>query len=89
MARLTTKERKKLSKREFAAPGRRSRSGGKGGFPIPDKKHARNAKARASMLEHEGKMSKSEEEKIDAKADRKLGKRGKRGHERRSRRGRR
>lgn len=40
---------------------------------MPDKAHARNAKARASEAVHKGRMSKAEERKIDAKADRKLG----------------
>lgn len=72
MAKLTTKARKKLPKSDFGEPGKRA-------YPMPDKSHARNAKARASEMEHKGKISKSTEEKIDAKADRKLGsKKGKR-----------
>jgi hypothetical protein len=39
---LSTKQRKKLSKREFALPGRRK-------YPIPDKAHARNALARVAQ----------------------------------------
>jgi hypothetical protein len=42
-------------------------------YPMPDKSHAANAKARASQQEHAGRLSKGEEEKIDAKADRVLG----------------
>jgi hypothetical protein len=66
MAKLTTKARKALPKSEFAGPGR--------SYPVPDKSHARNAKARASQAVNAGRMSKSTEAKIDAKADRVLGK---------------
>jgi hypothetical protein len=48
MARLTTKARKSLPKDDFAEPGKRSRSGGKGGYPIEDKTHARDALSRVS-----------------------------------------
>lgn len=67
MGKLTAGERKSLPKSDFGEPGKRK-------FPMPDKAHARNAKARASEEEHKGKLSKSEEEKIDRKADRILGK---------------
>lgn len=50
MARLTTTIRKRLSKKEFALPSTRSRTGGKGGYPIPDVTHARNALARVSQF---------------------------------------
>jgi hypothetical protein len=39
---LGTKERKKLSKKQFALPGKRK-------YPIPDKAHARNALARVAQ----------------------------------------
>lgn len=48
MARLTSSARKSLPKSDFALPGKRSASGGKGGYPIPDKSHARNALSRVS-----------------------------------------
>lgn len=64
MAKLTTKRRKALPKSDFAGPGR--------SYPVMDKSHARNAKSRASQAVNSGRMSKSEERKIDAKADRKL-----------------
>ncbi len=38
----STKERKKLSKKSFALPGKRK-------YPIPDKAHARNALARVEQ----------------------------------------
>ncbi len=39
---LSSKRRKKLSKKEFALPGKRK-------YPIPDKAHARNALARVAQ----------------------------------------
>lgn len=69
MAKLTSRERNRIPSSEFGEPGSRK-------YPMPDKAHARNAKARASEMEHRGKISMSEEKKIDAKADRKLGKGG-------------
>jgi len=66
MAKLTDKARKVLPKSEFAGPDR--------SYPVNDKSHARNAKARASQAVSAGRMSKSTEAKINAKADRVLGK---------------
>lgn len=43
MAKLTTKERKRLPKGDFAVPGKKA-------YPIPDKSHARNALARVSQF---------------------------------------
>ncbi len=71
MAKLSTKSRDKLPKSDFGLPGEKK-------YPMPDKSHARNAKARASEMEHKGKLSSSAKSKIDAKADRILDK-GKRG----------
>ena len=65
MAKLTSEARRRLPAAEFAGPGR--------SYPVPDASHARNAKARASMAEHEGHISPGEEKRIDAKADRVLG----------------
>ena len=42
-------------------------------YPMPDKAHAINAKARATQMEKKGKISESTKEKIDAKANRILG----------------
>jgi len=61
---LTAKDRKKLPKSEFAGPGK--------SYPIPDKSHAANAKARASQAVNAGRMSGSEKKKIDAKANKVL-----------------
>ena len=62
MAELNTNARKKLPKSKFAEPDKRK-------YPIEDKPHARNAKARASQAVKAGRMSKAEQKKIDKKAD--------------------
>ncbi len=64
---LSSAERKKLPKSDFGLPGKRA-------YPMPDRSHAGNAKARASQAVSAGRMSSSTEEKIDSKADRILGK---------------
>lgn len=46
--RLSYAERKRMPKSEFAMPGKRD--GGKGGYPIPDAAHARNALARVAQF---------------------------------------
>lgn len=69
MAKLTTKKRNSLPKSEFAGPDR--------SYPINDKAHARNAKARASEMENKGKISASEKSSIDTKANKVLGEKGK------------
>lgn len=69
MAKLTTKQRKALPKSEFAGADR--------SYPVPDKAHARAAKSRASEMEHKGKLSEEQKERIDRKADKVLGKRKK------------
>lgn len=74
MSKLTTKTRNKLPKSDFGLPGERK-------FPMEDKSHAANAKARATQMENKGKLSESSKEKIFAKANRVLdgGKRGSKG----------
>lgn len=62
MAKLTTEARKKLPKKEFGLPGKEA-------YPMPNRAHAANAKARASQMEKKGKLSESSKEKIDAKAN--------------------
>ena len=66
MSKLSTTGRDKLPDKDFAGPGR--------SYPIEDKAHARNAKARAAQAVKAGRMSKNEEKKIDAKADKELNK---------------
>ena len=74
MAKLTSKQRNKLPKSDFGLPGEEK-------YPMPDKAHAANAKARATQMENKGKLSASSKAKIDAKANRVLdnGKRGAKG----------
>jgi hypothetical protein len=67
MAKLDAHDRNNLSAKDFAEPGKRA-------YPIEDKTHARNAKARASQAVRTGRMSKAEEAEIDRKADRVLNK---------------
>ncbi len=62
MAKLTEKARKSIPKKEFGLPGEKK-------YPMPDREHAGNAKARASQMEKEGKLSPSSKAKIDAKAN--------------------
>lgn len=62
MAKLSTKARDKLPAKDFAGPNR--------SFPVENASHARNAKARASEMEHRGRISPATESKIDRKADR-------------------
>jgi len=69
MAKLSTAARNALPKGAFAEPGKRA-------YPVQDKAHAANAKARASQAEHAGRLSPAEKAKIDAKANKVLGKRG-------------
>ena len=67
MAKLTSAKRKKIPKSEFGMPGEKK-------YPMPDKAHAANAKARATQMEKKGKLSEASKEKIDAKANKILGK---------------
>jgi hypothetical protein len=62
MTKLNTRSREKLPDKDFAEPEKRA-------YPIEDKAHARNAKARAAQAAKAGRMSKAEAAKIDAKAD--------------------
>lgn len=73
MAKLDAAHRNSLPTSDFAGPDR--------SYPIPDRSHGANAKARAAQQVASGRMPKSEEERIDAKVDRKFGfPRGKTAH---------
>ena len=63
---LSTKQRKKLSKKEFALPGKRK-------YPIPDKAPARNALARVAQY-----GTPAEQKKVKAAAKRRFPSVGKR-----------
>jgi hypothetical protein len=64
---LDAGKRKALPKSEFGLPGERK-------YPMPDRSHAANAKARATQMVKRGKLSPSSAAKIKAKANRVLGK---------------
>jgi hypothetical protein len=64
---LDEKDRDKLKESQFGLPDERK-------YPMPDKSHARNAKARASQQVKNGNLSKTDEAKIDRKADKVLNK---------------
>lgn len=60
---LTSGERKSLPKSDFGLPGERK-------YPMPDRSHAANAKARATQQVKAGNLSPSGKAKIEAKANR-------------------
>ena len=66
MAKLTAKKRKALPKSDFAGKDK--------SYPVNDKSHAANAKARATQMVKKGKLSPASKSKIDAKANKVLGK---------------
>jgi hypothetical protein len=63
MATLTEKKRDQLKDSTFGLPEEHK-------YPMPDRSHAANAKARASQQEKQGNLTSSEKAKIDRKADR-------------------
>jgi hypothetical protein len=65
VAKLSGKERKALPNSDFALPGRR--------YPVEDKAHAANAKARATQQVKAGNLSPAQAAKIRAKANKILG----------------
>jgi hypothetical protein len=76
MADLDAEKREKIPTKDFGLPEKARTKDAKkesGNYPMPDKRHARNAKARASQQRKAGNLTKSEEERIDRKADKILG----------------
>lgn len=67
MAKLKAKTRNKLKDSTFGLPGERK-------YPMPDKNHAMVAKGRATQMVNKGKLSSASKAKIDAKANKVLGK---------------
>lgn len=67
MSVLKAKSRNALADRVFGLPGQRK-------YPIPDRAHAANAKARATQQVKRGNLSPASAAKIKAKANRVLGK---------------
>lgn len=66
MPKLTVAKRKKIPKSEFGMPSEKK-------YPMPDKAHAVNAKARATQMEKKGKLSAGSKAKIDSKANKVIG----------------
>jgi hypothetical protein len=69
MAKLKAATRNALPASKFGLPGKRK-------FPMPDKSHASNAKARATQGVKRGTLSSSSAAKIRSKANRILGSSG-------------
>jgi len=67
MAKLSTAKKNAEPNKEFGLPEQRK-------YPMPDASHARNAKARASQMVHQGKLSAADKKRVDAKANKILGK---------------
>ena len=67
MSKLTAQAKHHLPKSSFGLPGSEK-------YPMPDRRHAANAKARASQQEAKGNLSEGAKQKIDAKANKILGK---------------
>jgi len=65
MAKLNTAARKEIPSSEFGLPGRRA-------YPMPDRSHAANAKARATQMVKAGKLSASSAARIRTKANKML-----------------
>lgn len=65
MAILRTERRKGLRSSQFALPGSRK-------YPVHDRAHAANAKARSTQQMNKGKISKSTRDKIHARANKTL-----------------
>lgn len=66
MAKLNAAARKRIPSSKFGMPGSRR-------YPMPDRSHAANAKARAAQQVKKGKLSSAAAAKIRAKANRILG----------------
>lgn len=67
VGKLNAAKRSAIPTSEFGLPGSRK-------YPMPDKSHAANAKARATQMVKKGKLSSGSAAKIRAKANRILGK---------------
>src|SRR3954467_13927485 len=72
MADLNAKKREKLPAKDFGLPEKAKTKEAKketGNYPMPDKAHARNAKARAAQQRKAGNLTEDELQRIDRKAD--------------------
>ena len=66
LGKLSSAKRNRIPASEFGLPGSRK-------YPMPDRSHAANAKARATQMVGKGKLSPSSAAKIRSKANRILG----------------
>jgi hypothetical protein len=76
MATLKATGRKRIPTKSFGLPGKAKSPKAKaqsGNYPMPDRSHAANAKARAKQQLNAGRLSKGQYSQIVAKANRKLG----------------
>ena len=62
MSRLTTSTRKELPASSFGLPEQKK-------YPMPDRRHAANAKARATQEQERGLLSQADKKRVDRKAD--------------------
>jgi hypothetical protein len=72
MGDLSANKRAKLPSKDFGLPEKARTADQKketGNYPMPDKAHARNAKARAAQQHEAGNLTRDELERIDRKAD--------------------
>lgn len=67
---MKSSTRNALPASKFGLPGQRK-------YPVSDRAHAANAKARATQQQKAGRLSPGQKAEIDAKANRVLGKTGK------------
>lgn len=61
MSKLITNQRKNIPTNKFGLPGSRK-------YPMPDKSHTANAKARATQMVNKGKLSPASAKRIKAMA---------------------
>ena len=61
MGKLSTRARNALPRKDFAGPGR--------SYPVPDRRHAFNAKARAQQQYAKGNLTKGQRDHIVEKAN--------------------
>ena len=72
---LSAKKRASIPTKDFGLPEKARTADEKkesGNYPMPDKAHARNAKARAEQQFEKGDLTKDELKRINRKADKKL-----------------
>jgi hypothetical protein len=76
VAEITPKKRAAMPAKDFGLPEKARTTEAKkesGNYPMPDEKHAANAKSRSTQQYKAGNLSKTEKERIHRKADKILG----------------